>query len=415
MDRQLSVKKIRNNQFKKYRWVVISVIALIAVLLIFQSVLKPTVKKNDVRISMVDTGSIEATISARGTVVPELETVINSSINSKILEVYHRSGDVVKKGDAILLLDMIEIRNAHEKMLEEIQLKDNESRKKQLEFQRALSDFITDKSLKELSVKNSKSDVKAARILEEMGGGTREQVEQAEFDLKKTEIELDRLIKKIEQQKFNIKIEANSIRLENSIQDKKLKELEKQIELASVKAEFDGVITSVKEELGARVSMGEIIANLADLSSYRINCSISDIHSGKIKLGGSVIIGINDERLRGTISQVSAGLSGGEVKFIVTLTDSGNSVLKPNLEVDVYVITSHKDAIIRVKNGGFYNGSKACYIFKVNKDRAEKVKIETGVSNFEYVEIVNGLSVGDEIIISDMQNELKHETLSIEE
>ena len=298
---------------------------------------------------------------------------------------------------------------------EEIQLKENESKKKQLEFQRALSDLITDKSLKELSVKNSKSDVKAAIILEEMGGGTREQVEQAEFNLKKTEIELDRLIKKIEQQKFNIEIEANSIRLENSIQDKKLKELEKQIELASVKAEFDGVITSVKEELGARVSMGEIIANLADLSSYRINCSISDIHSSKIKLGGSVIIGVNEERLRGSISQVSAGLTGGEVKFIVTLTDSGNSVLKPNLEVDVYVITSHKDDIIRVKNGGFYNGSKECYVFKVTKDKGEKVKIETGVSNFEYVEIVNGLSVGDEIIISDMQNELKHETLSVEE
>lgn len=415
MDKQLSAKNIRRNQFRKYRWIAASVVLLLVIFFIFQSILKPTIKINDVRTSIVDMGSIEATISARGTIVPELETVINSSINSKILEVYHRSGDLVKKGDAILLLDMVEINNEHEKMLEEIQLKDNEFRKKQLEFNRALSDLITDKSLKELSLKNSKSDVKAAKILEEMGGGTREQIEQTEFNLKKTEIELDRLIKKIEQQKFNIEIEANSTRIEKSIQDKKLKELEKKIELASVKAQFDGVITSVKEELGARVSTGEIIANLADLSSYKINCSISDIHSSKIRLGGSVIIGINDIRLRGAISQVSAGLTGGEVKFKVTLEDSGNSILKPNLEVDVYVITSHKGDVIRVRNGGFYNGSKECYIFKVNSNKIKKEKIETGVSNFEYVEIVSGLSAGDKIIISDMQNELKHETLSIEE
>ena len=313
------------------------------------------------------------------------------------------------------MLDKEEILNAHEKMIEEKQLKNNESKKKQLEFRRALSDLETNKSIKELSLKNLQSDLKEAKILEEMGGATKEEVEQADFKLKVAQMEYEQLSRKIDHQKSNIEIEAESRIIEESIQDRKLRELEKQIDRADVKAEFDGVVTWVNEELGKRVARQEIVARVADLNSYKVNCNISDIHSAKINVGGSVIIGVNEQKLTGTISQVSAGLLNGEVSFNVKLTDEKNNILRPNLEVDVFVVTSYKEQVVRVKNGGFYNGSKNIPIFMIHGDEAKRVKIQTGVSNFDYVEIVYGLSAGDEVIISDMTDELRHDKLKVTE
>ncbi len=413
MDRELSPKVIRNQQIKRYIWILGVVILLFSAFFLFRSALKPTITRSTLRTSIVDTGSIEATISARGVVVPQLEVVINSSIDSKIIDVYHRSGDIVNKGDAILLLDKEEILNAHEKMLEEKLLNNNESKRKQLEFIRALDDLETSKSIKELSLKNLESDLKETKILEEMGGGTMEAVEQADFKLKVAQTEFKQLVKKIEHQKSSITIEEENRKIEESIEGRKLRELEKQITLADVKAEFDGVVTWVNEEIGKRVIRQEAIVRLADLNSYKVNCNISDIHADKIKVGERVIIGVNEQKLAGTISQVSAGLSNGEVSFNVRLTDDKNSLLRPNLEVDVFVITSYKEQVARVQNGGFYNGSKDISVFIIREDEAVRVEIKTGASNFEYVEIISGLSYGEEVIISDLTNELRHDRLRI--
>ncbi len=413
MDREISLKEIRKNKLKKIILVGGVFVCIVLSIMVFQSILKPNINKSQIRTCIVDKGKIEATISARGVIVPEFESVITSSIASKIIDVYHRSGDIVKKGDSILLLDKEEIMNTRKKMLEDKQLKNNDSRNKQLEFKRALNDLKISKSIKELSIKNLESYMNEARILEDLGGGTMEEVEQAEFKLKVAQIEMKQLDKKIEQQQTRIEIEVESRRIEEGFQDRKLKVLEKQIEQADVKAEYDGVITWVNEEFGKTVGRKETIARMADLSTYIVNCSISDIHSEKIHLGCNVIIDVNSEKILGTISQISASSSNGEVSFSVKLADEKSKFLRPNLAVNVYVITSCKEDVVRVRNGGFYNGSKKLSVFKIEGGEAIKVKLETGVNNYEFVEIVSGLSPGDELIISDMTDKLRHEKLTL--
>ncbi|TGV04707.1 efflux RND transporter periplasmic adaptor subunit [Flavivirga rizhaonensis] len=413
MDKQIASKDIRNRQLKKNRGLIVLAIAIVSIFFLFRATLKPKVKKSDVRISIAEIGSIEATISARGTVEPSLEVVINSSIDSKIIDVFYRTGEAIKKGDSILLLDKQNILNEYAKLLENMQIKTNDTEKRQLELTRTLSELKTNKEIEELSIKDLESDLKEAKILEEMGGGTKEAIKQAELSLKVAKIKYTQLLKKIRQQESNISIERENIRIEASIADKKLKSLEQQIELADVKADFDGVVTWINEDIGKRVGKEEAIAKLADLSRYKINCNISDSHSEKVRVGGEVIVRVNDNKIKGIINQVSPSLTQGQVNFSVTINDSQNDLLRPNLEVDIYVITSFKDQAIIVKNGGFFNGSKNITAFVIKGDKAKRIKLTTGLNNFEYVEITDGLSEGDEIIISDMTNELVHEEISI--
>src|SRR5690349_9723730 len=65
------------------------------------SLLRPSVPRNRMRLEKVDRGPVEASISANGTVVPDLEEVIVSPVDARVTRILKRAGDSVKKGDAI--------------------------------------------------------------------------------------------------------------------------------------------------------------------------------------------------------------------------------------------------------------------------------------------------------------------------
>ena len=88
MDREIPKEvrqKERNKKIIRYSSIGVASIVVIGVLI---SVLRAGVEAKDLVFSTVDTGVIEVSVSASGKVVPAFEEIINSPINSRILEVY---------------------------------------------------------------------------------------------------------------------------------------------------------------------------------------------------------------------------------------------------------------------------------------------------------------------------------------
>lgn len=66
---------------------------------------------------------IEVSVSASGKVVPAFEEIINSPINSRIVEVYRKGGDSVEIGTPILKLDLQSTETEYKKLLDEEQMR----------------------------------------------------------------------------------------------------------------------------------------------------------------------------------------------------------------------------------------------------------------------------------------------------
>ena len=90
-------------------------IALIAVVLSF---LQTSLNRKDLTISTVDKGVIEVSVSASGKVIPAFEEIINSPINSRIVEIYKKGGDSVDIGTPILKLDLQSAETDYNKLLD---------------------------------------------------------------------------------------------------------------------------------------------------------------------------------------------------------------------------------------------------------------------------------------------------------
>ena len=96
MDREIPKEvrnKERNKKIIRYSSIGVAGIVVIGVLI---SVMRTGVEKKDLVLSTVDKGMIEVSVSASGKVVPAFEEIINSPINSRIVEVYRKGGDSVE-------------------------------------------------------------------------------------------------------------------------------------------------------------------------------------------------------------------------------------------------------------------------------------------------------------------------------
>ena len=103
------------------------------------------------------------------------------------------------------------------------------------------------------------------------------------------------------------------------------------------------------------------------------------------------------------------------IQFVVQLEEQNHELLRPNLKVEVFLVTQSKNNTIRVANGPIFKGRKQQAIYVVEKGIAKRREVKIGLSNFDYVEILDNLKAGEEVIITDMKEYVHLEEVIINE
>jgi len=404
MDRPLD-ETFRKQQITKR--VVQGTIALAVIAGIFIWVpgwISPSVSRNRIRTAKVDRGSIEATITASGTVVPEFEQVIPSPIETRVLKILQRPGAILKKGEPILELDISATTLALEKLNDQIALKQNEQARLKIDLEKTLNDLQTQLQIKKLRLEFLKSKTEQQQKLFEIGGSSKEQLRQTKLEEDIAQLELQQLEISIRNTQQSLQNQLEGVATELKILQDERAEARHQADLASAKAERDGVLTWAVSEEGATIRQGEIIAKIADLNSFRVDATVSDVHATRLAVGLPVKVKVNEDYLAGTISSILPTIQNGIITLHASLADKSSKLLRSNLRVDVFVITAQKENVLRLKKGQFVNGEGDHEAFVVRDGMAYRTPVRIGLAGFEQYEVVEGLAEGDEVIISDTRD-----------
>jgi len=185
---------------------------------------------------------------------------------------------------------------------------------------------------------------------------------------------------------------------------KSLAEMKRTLDDAQIRSPRKAILTYVNNEIGAQITQGARVAIVSDLSRFKIEGEIADTYGDRINAGSRVVVKIGNEKLSGTVSEVTPLSKNGVISFIVQLEQNNHSRLRSGLKTDVYVMNAIKVDVMRIANGSYYVGPGDYDLFVVGNDQLQKRKVQLGESNFEMVEVISGLKEGDEVVVSDMSN-----------
>lgn len=414
MDREISKEVQKKEQRKQFLKIGGTAIAIIAVIVVVISFLQTSLDRKDLNLSAVDKGVIEVSVSASGKVVPAFEEIINSPINSRIVEVYCKGGDSVDVGTPILKLDLQSAETDYKKQQDEVQMK-----RLQLEQQRVINHNKLSEMEMNLKVSRMELDRKAVelrneRYLDSLGAGTTDKVRQVELDYNVSVLKLKEDEQKYTNEQTLGAADFKVKELELNIFSKSLAETKRTLDDAQIRSPRKAILTYVNNEIGAQIGQGSKVAIVSDLSHFKIEGEIADTYGDRIAAGSKAVVKIGNDKLEGIVSDVTPLSKNGVISFSVKLTEDNHKRLRSGLKTDVYVMNAVKDDVLRIANSSYYVGKGEYELFVVNGDQLLKRKVQLGDSNFEYVEVVSGLQEGDEVVVSDMtaykdKNKLKIE------
>ncbi len=404
MDREIS-KEIRIKEKRKsiIKWV-IGLGSVAGSIVLVLSLIQPTLKMDDVIVSKVDKGIIEVSVNASGKVIPAFEEIINSPINSRILEIYKRGGDSVDIGTPILKLDLQRAETDFQKLLDEEQMKRLQLEQLRVNIRSKLSEMEMKLKVSRMELSRKEVELRNERYLDSLGAGTTDKVRQAELSFTVGELQLKEDEQKYLNEQALGKADLKVKELELNIFRKGLAETKRTLEDAQVRSPRKAILTYVNSELGAQVIQGAKIAIVSDLSHFKIDGEIADTYGDRIATGNKVMVKIGSEKLNGTVSDITPLSKNGVISFTVQLDNDNHPRLRSGLKTDVYVMNAVKEDVMRIANGSYYVGKGDYELFVINGGNLIKKKIRLGDSNFEFVEVIDGLQPGDKVIISDMTN-----------
>ena len=345
--------------------------------------------------------------------MPAFEEIIVSPISSQILEVYAHSGDSVDVGTPLLRLDLQSAETDYSKALDEREIRRQQMAQLKANTETQLSDRQMQIEVEEMKVTQLEAQLRNELYLDSLGSGTRDRVRQAETALRTAQLQLSQLRQQYQNEKKVKQADLRMQQLQDGIFEKGLSEKRRTLDDAKIRSPRRATLTYINTEIGSTVSAGQKIAIVSDLRHFKAECEISDTHSDRVRVGGAVLLKIGKERLTGTINTVTPLSQGGAITFTAVPDDMSHPRLRSGLRSEVFVITSIKDDVLRIRNGSFYSGPGDYTMFVMKNEELRVRNVKLGECNYDYIEVISGLEEGEKVVVSDMSKYKGKEKLKV--
>ena len=405
MDRPLPAFQRRVARLRPIGQIAFPIAAIALVVAFLPGWLRPTLHRTRIRIAAVQLGAIESVITTSGTVTPEIERIISSPVDARLLRVLMRPGAALAPGDPIVELDTSESQSAYERLLTDVAISDNQQEQTVIALERSLSDL--DGRIERKALESEILQAKAVGAKQLFGDGLVAQQSLREAELAATQA-------RIELAQRATDLQTAGLRLQRRALSRSADDARRTLKLATATSDRPGVLTYVLTQEGALVRRGEIVARVADLRSFRVDATAAEVHGRRITAGAPVVVRADDTELRGRVASVSPTIENGQLHFTVSLDEPSHALLRPSLGVETLVVTDRR-ARTRVLAQGPYTDNTGVKgrVFVVRGDRAVRTDVTFGLRGYDTLEVVSGLDVGDEVVISDMRDYLHLEEVGI--
>jgi HlyD family secretion protein len=401
MDRDLTPEQHRKRRLAFAAKSLFALGVLAALAWSAQHFLRPSLDRADLRTATVERGPLEATVTATGTIVPRTEQTLSSPVSAEILTVPVSLGERVTQGQVIMELDTRASKLALSNLEEQLALKRAEIRSQDLQRADAIRQAKAKRELLAIDLESRQVRLDRLQQLSESGSVSESDLLEAGLDVKRTKVEIDQTDAEIVSLEERRDADHERLELDYSILDKQRADQARRVAMSTVTASIDGIVTSLVHDAGSVVAENQALATIASEDSFSVEAAVSDFYGPQLRPGQRARIRSSTTEFEGTLNRILPTAESSSLDLFIELDDPAAPAFHTNLRVDVEIVTAEKPDVLKVRRGPALEGAGIEQLFVVDGDRAVRTPVRLGISARREIEIVDGLAVGDEIVISD--------------
>jgi len=364
----------------------------------------PTVERAVVWPDTVKRGNIMRQVRGLGTLTPEDIRWIPATTQGRVERIILRPGTEVKANSVILELTNPTL----EQQLQDAELKLQaavaglENLKVQLN-----NDLLQTRA----AAANVEADYNKAKMQAQMNEALAKDQLVSTLVLQQSKTDADSLAVRTQIAKEQLASKAESTRAQLAVQQSLVDQARaflgltrQQKDELKVRAGLDGTLQLVPVEVGQQVAPGTNLARVSNPSRLKAEIKIAETQAKDIQIGQKAEIDTRTGVVEGRVARIDPSVQNGTRTVDVTLPGELPKGAVPDLSVDGTIELERLNDVLYMGRPAFGQEQSVVGLFKILADgvTAERTQVKLGKSSVNTVEILQGLKVGDQVILSDM-------------
>lgn len=358
-----------------------------------------SVSAERLRFAEVSRGDFVRDISVQGRVVASVSPTLYATQSGTItFEV--ESGDSVHTDQTLAVIDSPELQN---QLLQEqarlsslnVELQRQGITSRQQELQNQKSEDAA-----AIALKAAQREMSRAEQAYGQGAMTAVDYEKAQDDLQTaellrkhslldTELDSERLVFELQTQQLNV--EQQQLLVAN---------LTRQVDELAITSPVSGIVGNLAVEQKTNVAKNQAVLSVVDLSAFEVELQISESYADDLAIGMQAEIRAGSTTFDATLVAVSPEIINNQVTGRVRFNQQVPAGLRQNQRLTTRILLEEKFDVIMVQRGQFYDSGNGRIAYVVEDGMARRRPIVSGASSLGSIEILEGLSPGETIVIS---------------
>ena len=405
----MDIARPSNARKKRIRQAIYGAVLLLAVVLVSFGLSRlkpaaPTVERAVVWPAKVERGPMVRQVRGLGTLTPEDIRWIPATTQGRVEKIILRPGTSVKSNDVILeltnptleqqLLDATLKVQASEAALANTKVQvNNDFLQSRAAAAQVEADYNKAKMQAQMNEELAKDQLVSALVLRQS------QVDAEQLGVR-NQIAKDQLAGKAESMRAQLAVQQSAVDQARAL----LRLTQQQRDELKVRAGLDGMLQLVPVEVGQQVAPGTNLARVANPSRLKAEIKIAETQAKDIQIGQKAEVDTRNGIVEGRVARIDPSVQNGTRTVDVTLVGDLPKGAVPDLSVDGTIELERLNDILFMGRPAFGQDQSVVGLFKVGSDgsTAERTQVKLGRSSVNTIEVLSGLKVGDQVILSDM-------------
>jgi HlyD family secretion protein len=405
----MDIARPSNARKKRIKQAIYAVVGLLVVVLVSVGLSRlkpaaPTVERAVVWPDTVKRGPMVRQVRGLGTLTPEDIRWIPARTQSRVEEIVLRPGTPVKSDSVILVLSNLELDQQMQDG--ELKLQAAQAGLASLRVQ-LQNDLLAQKA----SAAGVEADFNKAKMQAEMNQALAKDQLISELVLKQSLVDSDSLGIRDKFAKDQLATKEDSIRAQLAVQQSLVDQAQavyrltkQQHDELKVRAGIDGVLQLLPVDVGQQVAPGANLARVANPLKLKAEIKIAETQAKDIQIGQKAEVDTRNGIVNGRVIRIDPSVQNGTRTVDVSLLGELPKGAVPDLSVDGTIELERLPDVLFMGRPAFGQEDSVVGLFKIGPDgvNAERTQVKLGKNSVNTVEVLSGLKVGDQVILSDM-------------